>query len=403
MATNDIPTPASAVDTPTEVMAVNWFGQGPTAKDLWAEVERSSTPEEAAAIYAKVEAELGRTQTMAGKYGTPDLEVPVSRLAEHSDELTRIARRLRRVISEGSKGPTETPAQRALREGEGAARPRTNAARKAFLLSEAFGAASSATLSEIAASAAPPAPAIPPPARTNAAAAAAARLALREAAAAARASSVARFIAETVYRAIPFDEAEKAPHRDVIVLEAFGEASRVLASGARGNGALAEAAALVAEAVGDCAEAEVCVGLVAAAAADPAMPLSRLVSESAAMIESRVVAAVAADRARAARLERLAESARGAGGSEGADPELRLLRATRALDKAPTLLEALFIANRKALSESVGAGLAVDSDLVVAESVGQYTVLEALSAFGLVSLGAGMDLEATARRIARAA
>jgi hypothetical protein len=93
------------------------------------------------------------------------------------------------------------------------------------------------------------------------------------------------------------------------------------------------------------------------------------------------VAAVLATRERAALTEarvRLAE------GSEGTDAELRAHRIRRASEaQAAGLLEALYLASTHALREATGSP-DPSPDLVMAESVYQYAMLETANAFGVI-------------------
>jgi hypothetical protein len=214
---------------------------------------------------------------------------------------------------------------------------------------------------------------------------------LREAVESAKQKELLRVIGETVYRALPFDEDEKSPHRETIL-----EQTAELAS-SMPDWKLSPAGMDLAEAVSSLSsnsENPDAVHAAVSASLSEGGELLTMVDGIASGIETRVVEAVVSTRERAAETEaRLAEVKNL---SEG-DAELEAARVRRAMHSTPpTIMEALFTANTRVLSE---AGVSVDPDLLMVEAVSQYTLLETLSALGVMPQMQRADTELFARRL----
>lgn len=217
------------------------------------------------------------------------------------------------------------------------------------------------------------------------------RQAMREAAAEARRRAFLQVLGEMVYRALPFDEIEKAPHRDSVLAQTAELAESVTGWDLSPSGVeLLETAGGVSDTVEGSEPAAVEAAIAESVASGELGPM---VEHLAAEIETRVVAAVVAARQRAAIIEsKLSEASSG-------DAELDALRARRITkNAAPSLLEALFVANQRALTEGEVAPT-VSAGVLMMEAVSQYTLLETLSAVGIVSLET-FDVAALARRLA---
>ena len=249
-------------------------------------------------------------------------------------------------------------------------RDRTFADRRAFVLAEN----ASAMAAEITGRSDSQAGGLAAPPISGQIASARQRTLMREAAAAARRGAFSRALGELTFRAIPLDEMDKAPFHDTVVLqsmqlvEALGD-DWDLSDAGRG---LAEEVAAV------CADQEPEVMAAAVTESCESGALSSIVTNMAGEIEQRVVAAAAATKERAADVERrLAEAA------EGASDELAAARSRRLERRVvPTLMETLFLANRRALGESTAP-----EDALMAEAVCQYTLLETLNAVGVLRVG----------------
>lgn len=269
-------------------------------------------------------------------------------------------------------------------------RDRTFADRKAFILAES-------TIEMAATLAATNAPATPEPLDTSAAIDAnwkknRDRRLSREAIDGARQKELLRVIGETVYHALPFDANEKAPHYETILEQAIELASSMT------DWKLSPAGMDLSEAVSsltsgaespDDAHAAVSASLVEGG------ELMTMIDGIASGIETRVVAAVVSTQERAAETEARLANVKTL--SEG-DAELEEARIRRAMRSTPpTIMEALFVANTRVLSE---AGVSVSPDLLMVEAVSQYTLLETLSALGVMPQMQKADTELLARRLA---
>jgi hypothetical protein len=266
-------------------------------------------------------------------------------------------------------------------------RDRTITDRKAFVLSEQT-AAMAVTLMPKPAEAAPVV-AMPTDPRI---AATKSRAAMREAAAAARKGAALHAMGELVYRALPLDEAEKAPFREAVLSQTVEMVKSLGDWNLTKTGTdLLEAAGIAADSV----ESHDLLEVQAAVAESVASgELSALIERVGAEVENRVIAALADSRERSMETEqRLAEATALATG----DAELDQTRIRRAQRSAPpTLIEALFVANRRMLSE--GTGQEVAAPVLMIEAVSQYTLLEALSSIGVITLEK-LDVENVARRL----
>ena len=265
-------------------------------------------------------------------------------------------------------------------------RDRTFADRRAFVLSET----ALETAAALAAARAPAAPAaistdtiIDPNWQRNRE-----RGSIREASQLARRDAFMRVLGETTYRALPLDEHEKYPFRESVLAQTAELALSLIEKwelSATGR-ELLETASGVVEGVEDPAAA------VAASMADG--ELAPMVEHVAAEVTNRVLEAIVSDRARTQAVEgRLAEVTETPSG----DAELDAYRARRALKRAsPSLMEALYVANRRVLAED--AGREISADVLMVETVCQYALVETLSAVGVMAFDKA-DVDALARRL----
>ena len=265
-------------------------------------------------------------------------------------------------------------------------RARTFSDRRAFVLAEATEAAAAALIER-----ALPAPEAPRPtgghiAPDRRAREAKARAVGRGDLTEAKRAAFLRGLGEAVYAALPLDEHEKAPHRRT-VLDETAEMAGLLPDWelSRAGEDLLEMTSIIATA--DPANA---VEAVSAAARDTATELGATLAETAVSLEERVLDAVLVARARAEALDAALEE------SGAADPELAATRARRAGKRnRPTLLESIFITTTRSISEA--ADREIPGDIVMGEAVAQYTMLETLSAYGVLTVP---DAGALAVRIA---
>lgn len=195
-----------------------------------------------------------------------------------------------------------------------------------------------------------------------------------------------RGLGEAVYAALPLDTHEKTPHYQT-VLDETAEMAELLPDWelSRAGEDLLEMTSIIAAT--DPANA---VDAVSAAARDATTELGSTLAETAASLEERVLDAVLVARARADALDAALEE------SGSVDPELAATRARRAGKRnRPTLLEALFVTTTRTISEA--ADREIPSGIVLGEAVAQYTMLETLSAYGVLTVP---DTGALAARIA---
>ena len=264
-------------------------------------------------------------------------------------------------------------------------RDRTYADRRAFVLAEAAEQTVTALLEQRVAS---PLPTLAPPPTSRSQAVARARSRLREDAVGARRAAFFRVLGELTYAALPLDDHEKAPHRET-VLEQVAE----LAESIQGwdltpaGEELLELAVLAAKA-GGAADADHAAALVSEAATG-STELADAVQLAAGVIEDRVVAAAAAARDVAASVEgALRESAAVSAGN----PELAALRARRVQRRvAAPLIESLYVANHRSLTEATGQP-EVRTGVLLAEAICQYAMLETLSSVGVLQLNDAREL-----------
>lgn len=271
-------------------------------------------------------------------------------------------------------------------------RARTNADRRAFVIAETAAAAAAEIVAHGAAPEAPaPTGAFLAPGRQSTAARA--RRNLREESRLVRTAAFVRALGEAVYASIPMDEIEKAAYHGLVV----EQTAELLAScGAderphdlsRAGLALAEMTDELVDSLPADRTPASAAAAVSAAVVDPSSPLGAAIRESAAEVEERVLAAVLDSQQRAAAVEgALAEAA----SHDDGDPELAELRRRKAAgSQQRTLIETLYAENRRGLSESAGAE--VPADVVLAEAVAQYALLETLSSFGAVRFGDPAEL-----------
>lgn len=267
-------------------------------------------------------------------------------------------------------------------------RDRTYADRKAFILSEQ-------TLEMAKAIAESAAPKAPTPLSTDTIidpnwAKNRDRQSIRESIAAARRSAFLRVLGELTFNALPLDAHEKAPFRETVLsqtaeLAASLEEKWELSS--TGRELLETAAGLIETAEG-------WEDVVAASLKDG--ELAPMVEHVSAEVERRVIGAVVADRERSEVIEnRLAEVTAVSTG----DPELDAYRARKATQKgtSASLIEALYVANRRSLAEAAGDN-PVSADLVMIEAVCQYALVETLSAVGVMAIDR-VDVDMLVRRL----
>lgn len=272
-------------------------------------------------------------------------------------------------------------------------RDRTFADRKAFLLSESAAQTAAALLASKAATGASPAviteSAVDPNWRKGRD-----RQSERDSLVAAQRGAFLRVLGEMVYRSMPFDDHEKRPHHATVISQT-AELAESISGGWKLSPAgveLMETAAGVVLGVEDRTPEALEAAIAESIASGELGPM---VEHLCPELEQRVVAAVAANADRVAEIEQRLQEA--AAVSDG-DAELAELRARRVLRRhsAPSLIESLFVANRRALSESTGQE--VSAGVLMMEAVSQYTLLETLSAVGVMPME-GADAEAVAKRL----
>lgn len=373
-ATASVPIPADAVDTNTD--------------DLWAAASAAETPEKKQAIINRAEKSLTWAESELQKEGHPPARK--RELHKHKDECHRVIRVTKKRLPHAV---AETTGQRELREAAGVFQ-RTDASRRAFLLTEDY--ISTGEAIRTAAVVVPPPVPIPPLDSAERDRIREGRQ-LREGTAALRRAGFLRFLGEVTYRALPLDAFEKLPYQEEILFQTaeFATALPGWGSSDFATTALGEVTSLVDPLVGGTVDAAVLV--VSAAATDAATPLGQLVERAGAEIEGRVVAAAAGAHHRAKELEEefwLAETTE-------PDAVARAERAHRISARhPPTLLEALFLANRRAFTEAAGSPT-TPVDLIFAEAVCQYTLLEVLSAAGILDMPRPSAADELARTLAR--
>ncbi len=265
-------------------------------------------------------------------------------------------------------------------------RDRTFTDRRAFVLSET-------ALQTAAALAATRAPAAPAPVSTEAIIDPnwqrnRERGSIREAAQLARRDAFMSVLGETTYRALPLDEHEKFPFREAILSQTAELALSLIEKwelSPTGQELLETAAGVV-------EGAEVPAEAIATSIAEG--ELMPMIEHVATEVTRRVLEAIVVDRARSQAVEgRLVEVTETPSG----DAELDAYRARRALKRAaPSLMEALYVANRRVLSED--AGREISAEVLMVETVCQYALVETLSAVGVMAFDKA-DVDALARRL----
>lgn len=191
-------------------------------------------------------------------------------------------------------------------------------------------------------------------------------------------------VAHVIYTAIPFDEEHKVGRQAAIL----GESREFLQKfDLKSNETLNEAALDLAELTNGLVP-ETLEGfnesmsvIVAREMADTDSDLYAYVTRLGETVQQRVVDAAANAHQRSVELEaRLTEAA------AIEDSELAEYAKQKALKSAGmTLIESLFVINRKSLTESTESEN-IPTELVMAESVSQYTVLETVSALGIAPI-----------------
>ena len=300
--------------------------------------------------------------------------------------LENFAKKMRDVAEQARRMKVTKESAMSYMSTDTANRERTFADRRAFVMAEATEATAAALIERTATPAAVERPSGDHLAPDRRAREAKARALGREELGTARRAAFFRGLGEAVYAALPLDEHEKEPHRDTVLRET-AEMASMLSDWelSQAGNELAEMTAIIAAA--DPANAA---DAVSAAARDASTELGAALAEVATSLEERVLDAVLAARARANELDELLEE------SADADPELAASRARRANRRhRPTLLESLFITTTRTLSEA--ADREVPRDIVLGEAVAQYTMLETLSAYGVLTVP---DTGALAVRIA---
>ena len=211
------------------------------------------------------------------------------------------------------------------------------------------------------------------------------RAILREAANLAVKKSFYRLLGETVFKALPLEESEKAPFRS-IVLSQTAELAEAVAGISEDFSPVAENLLEAAQSIVNKNSDDVTslenIEVLTTETLDTDDELNDLVAETGRTVEERTIEAIVATQKRTAELEEaLSEAASG-------DAELdatvrRRIESTR----VPTLLESLFVANHRSLHES--GGEAIGQDIVMTEAVCQYVLVETFSALGLMNMSPG--------------
>lgn len=267
-------------------------------------------------------------------------------------------------------------------------RERTFADRKAFVLSEQ-------TLETAKVLAEARAPKAPEPLSTDAVidpnwAKNRDRQSMRETAALARRDAFMRVLGEMTYRALPLDEHEKIAFRETVLAQTAELALSLQEHwtlSAAGQELLETAAGVI-----DGKEADGWADALAASLSDG--ELAPMVEHVSSEIEHRVLGAIVANRARAEKVEtRLSEVT----ATPTGDAELDAYRARKTMKRAsPSLMEALYVANRRMLAEDTGRE--IPAEVLMVEAVCQYTLVETLAAVGVMAIDKA-DVDALARRL----
>ena len=200
-------------------------------------------------------------------------------------------------------------------------------------------------------------------------------MAMREAAVKFKAEMFAKVLGEMVYQAIPFDEHEKASIHESVIDSTVEMMSHL------SDWKLSEAGLDIADSVSDIVDTEGVDVTVATVIKHPSLFDS--IKSIASVVEGRVVSAVVNVRAKAA----MSESAIAIMTEEcNGDKELlesRIRRHQKA--NPPSLIESLYAATSKSLTEQSGQK-EVPQDIIMGEAVTLYTMMETLSAIGIMSV-----------------
>lgn len=210
------------------------------------------------------------------------------------------------------------------------------------------------------------------------------RARLREAVSTARRAAFLRALGEMTYVALPLDEHEKAPHHQTVIDQTIEFAENT--ENWQPTQACTDLMEMTAELVATLGAEPTVEDAVAAVAeaCEGEGEMAELIRSVGQRVESRVVAGAAGARDRSQGLEKALGEATG-------DSELDALRARRMAKRSmPCLIEALFIANRKTLTEDTGNE--VSPDVLMVEAVCQYALLETMNALGIVTLDSAEDL-----------
>lgn len=247
--------------------------------------------------------------------------------------------------------------------------------RRAFTLNETATASHAELMAERAAAATPSVPTISKhffaPTPTQMATKQAALL--RESTAEFRRTAFVRALGEIVYQSVPMDEHEKVAFHDAIVEQTADVFARC------GSWDLSPVGKTLSELTDEFAALGVDgANTLSEAAGEPATELGRFVADVSSAIERRVVAAVLTSQERADAHEAALMEA-----GENAEHAARLKHRANKRQQ-PMLLEALFITNTRSLTERAGDG--VESHVILAEAIAQYTCLETLSALGVIKI-----------------
>ena len=180
---------------------------------------------------------------------------------------------------------------------------------------------------------------------------------------------------ETVYRAIPFDEHEKARFHESVI-DSVTEMIKHT-----GSWNLTEGGTEIADCISQLVEEKGIDQTLADIIANES--LTEVVNSIANTIEGRVVSAMVSVRAKAASAEyELATIHEECAG----DTELLEMRKRRLQKGSPTsLIESLYAATTRTLTESTGSET-IPQEIIMAEAVTLYTMMETLSAVGIMEM-----------------
>jgi len=209
--------------------------------------------------------------------------------------------------------------------------------------------------------------------------------------------AVSLIVAEVVYRSIPLSDAQKSSNRELIKQDVaqFLEECAKFADMEKQTRALATLRECAADIVENSEGEYDLVSTLTNKALTEETGLNLIVTKFASDIEERVLNAFEANKVRQ---EALNETLNQIGTSDNTE-EYKLLLKERAEKKTKTtLLETLYVANAKAVEK---AEMDVSDDIIMAEAVCHYTLLEVFSSIGIIDTNE-IDLDMFCKRLMHA-